>query len=67
MGAAAAAGLKANAAAAARLGETGRGSEGRNGVFAGGRERRGKALGAAATAAAGPWRREASMAIGDTG
>jgi len=57
MGAAAAAGLKANAAAAVRLGETGRGSEGRNGVFAGGRERRGKALGAAATAAAGPWRR----------
>jgi len=56
MGAAAAAGEKADAAA--RLGEAGRGREGRNGVLAGGSERRVKALGAAATtAAAGAWRR----------
>jgi hypothetical protein len=60
MGAAAAAGEKADAAA--RLGEAGRGREGRNGVLAGGgSERRAKALGAAATAAAeaaaGAWRR----------
>jgi len=56
MGAAAAAGEKADAAA--RLGEAGRGREGRNGVLAGGSEWRGKALGAAATtAAAGAWRR----------
>ena len=57
MGAAAAAGEK-KADAAARLGEAGRGREGRNGVLAGGSEWRGKALGAAATtAAAGAWRR----------